>query len=309
MPFGDSQLQSTWARHTPFPLLQHVAAAPSAEAAAEVDVADRSDRKYHGVSKDDRGKSIAFYVEIGMKKQRYHLGTHKTAPAAAKAYDWAARLIGEGKQLNFPPEEDLGDPPQTEGAARLIADLARTRGPPANGGSKAGAAMPATGNARHLGPQGAALSPGVQATLPKRGAHAAPPSPLRVTKRHAASDEPPPGAAQPGNSRDALVLQLRLKLRLRRLREDDLALEKLGEGPLLDILSDLGDQPPREEQAESLKGYTLIELVARVRVNVRLLSIEEAGLDAELGKLRSAEMARAMLLDLLLFRRRRTQAS
>lgn len=70
------------------------------------------------------GHEHEFQAAVRLRGKHYFLGYYPDARSAAKAYDWAARLIRQGKPLNFEPDEDLGAPPTTPAAARLRHALA-----------------------------------------------------------------------------------------------------------------------------------------------------------------------------------------
>jgi len=94
------------------------------------DGADDGEREYVGVVRSADGESgaEAFTVNLRWQGTRYMLGSFSTAREAAKAYDWAARMIEGGKALNFSREADLGEPPATPHAEKLLARVAQKCG-------------------------------------------------------------------------------------------------------------------------------------------------------------------------------------
>ncbi|KAG8464047.1 hypothetical protein KFE25_000215 [Diacronema lutheri] len=76
--------------------------------------------RYHGCYSSS-GLARPFKAAIKWNRTRYYLGSFPTAKQAARAYDWAARLINDHRPLNFAPDEHLGDEPSNEGARRLRA--------------------------------------------------------------------------------------------------------------------------------------------------------------------------------------------
>ncbi|KAG8460480.1 hypothetical protein KFE25_013130 [Diacronema lutheri] len=98
--------------------------------AAERQVRQPESAPLHGVVRGAAqadGAEAPFVAQLRWQGTRYTLGEFGTALDAARAYDWAARMIGGGKPLNFAVDEELGEPPQTAHAERLLARVALKR--------------------------------------------------------------------------------------------------------------------------------------------------------------------------------------
>lgn len=220
--------------------------------------------KYHGV----RGRSERsglYEVSVKWKSRTYNLGRYATDIDAAKAYDWAARLLGKAT-LNFGREADLGEPPQTPAAKRLLNECTKSRI-----------------TRRPSCPRPAApLSP---PTAPRRLAQ-------QSARPSAQADAGSGAAAASGTSRRELLSQLLVALRMRRLREDDLGLDGVADGPLRDMTEDVRGGC----QCSDLRGYTLADLLARLRVSLRVRAISESGIYVDML---NADEARAVLQDVL----------
>lgn len=68
-------------------------------------------------------------AQVTLGGTTYYLGSYPTASQAAKAYDWAARLIGNHRPLNFHPDAHLDlEEPQTKDADQLRFILALRNG-------------------------------------------------------------------------------------------------------------------------------------------------------------------------------------
>lgn len=85
-------------------------------------------RRYIGVVPNKNSPANPFKAQLHWRGEQYHLGSFSTALAAAKAYDWGARLVGEGTPLNFVPYAELGWPPSSIAVDQLRAKLATVRG-------------------------------------------------------------------------------------------------------------------------------------------------------------------------------------
>jgi hypothetical protein len=94
---------------------------------------DNADRHFFGCYAAPDRKINPFQARMTWKGNSYRLGSYPTAPAAGKAHDWAARLIGDHRPLNYPPGKHLGDEPRSDGANRLRSALAARRDARGNG--------------------------------------------------------------------------------------------------------------------------------------------------------------------------------
>lgn len=215
-----------------------------------------------GVTYDHRTR--AFRSEVGLKDKRYLLGSFDTARDAALAYDWAVRNLRVGRRLNFLDDLPIAAPPQTAGVSAVltIADkYVRRLQPAAKAASVDAAAGAGDGRAA------------------KRKAGSPPPA-AAGAKRDKAHE---PEKAPLGSSRAALLSMLRLTLRTRSIREDDLGLAELSEGALGAIAADVRgvQQPPLGGGAAGGAALSLPELRARLLVNLRAKAIDEDGLHVD----------------------------
>jgi len=83
-----------------------------------------------GVTKSSSRKNRLKPLQARIKYAgtRYFLGMYASEAAAASAYDWAARLIADGRPINGDAGGvPLSEPPRTRDAAQLVKDLAAAR--------------------------------------------------------------------------------------------------------------------------------------------------------------------------------------
>lgn len=247
-----------------------------------------AERPFVGVSLHNSNK---FRAHIRWRGEHYTLGYFPSAIAAAKAYDWAARQVGHDRRLNFAMDADLGEAPTGLAADRLAAAVRAARLKhlqPLRAGLKDAEGTFARRTLKRSAPDDNELSEGASAA--KHGS---------AGKEAAAVQPKQPAAARPRIDRARLESKLVELLRLHELREDDLDLPALSECALRDIVIDLHwgrVTPPQPDAEVCLAGYSLLDLKARVRVNMRIREIDEAG--AYLKAL-TGDDGREMLLDLL----------
>lgn len=306
-------------------LIAHVSRQGGAEA-----LGCGADGRFHGVyakrSGDDAASpAVQFQAQIRWQQKIYYLGTFHTALQAAMAYDWAARLIGDGRPLNLSLEADLGgEPTRIPGVVQLSQDVAaasqRTSARVAAGSTVSRAmrhprpvAGPAAENSAHIAlsskrPAPLALHPAAPPPQKQRSSSSTVKQQPTTT---AAARKQPIGrmdAARIANApsrpkRSTLLSQLRALLRQRELRDDDLALDELSDGALHDIAADVrrtGEGPSQSDEFEpsvSLLGYSALDLKARAAVNMRLRSFSEEGIRLDL--LSKDEVGRGLLVSML----------
>ncbi|KAG8460964.1 hypothetical protein KFE25_010715 [Diacronema lutheri] len=168
---------------------------PFVASASRATAPARATHGFTGVYPTSSGAN-PFQAKISWCMADYYLGAYPTAEAAAKAYDWAARLIG--RRLNLPATADLGNSPRTRAASRLREAVAAFM---AESRSRAGGKRARRAATDGAGPPAADAEPtrvakrprALDLRAPERTPRVQPSAPAAQPRRRRADPTLPPG--------------------------------------------------------------------------------------------------------------------